>query len=83
MHYNTFVEVDKTMRSNVTMKPEFICVKPKSSKAKNRFANQMNSLHSCRVEQRKDGKVFLASITGQYFFWLSEGGDDHWEILDK
>ena len=71
------------MSSNVTMKTEFICVKPKSRKALNRFANQMRGLHSCRVEQRKDGKVFLASVSGQYFFWLSENGDDHWEVLSK
>ena len=71
------------MSSNVTMKTEFICVKPKSRKALNRFANQMRGLHSCRVEQRKDGKVFLASVSGNYFFWLSEDGDDHWEVLSK
>jgi hypothetical protein len=64
-----------------TMKTEFVCVKPKSNKAKNRFANQMNGLHSCRVEQKKDGKLFLASITGQYFFWIPESGDEHWEIV--
>jgi hypothetical protein len=67
--------------SNKSMKTEFICVKPRSSKAKNRFANMMDSLHSCRVEQRKDGKLFLASITGRYFFWIPEKGDDHWEII--
>ena len=44
-------------------------------------ANQMQSLHSCRVEQRKDGKLFLASISGQYFFWIPENGDEHWEII--
>jgi hypothetical protein len=71
------------MSSKVAMKTEFICVKPKSSKAKNRFAGEMRGLHSCRVKERKDGKVFLASVSGHYFFWLSEGGDDHWEIMDK
>jgi hypothetical protein len=63
------------------LKTEFLCVKPKSSKAKNRFANMMDSLHSCRVEQRKDGKVFLASISQKYFFWMNENGDDHWEVI--
>ena len=71
------------MSSNVTMKTEFICVKPKSRKALNRFANQMRGLHSCRVEQRENGKVFLASVSGDYFFWLNENGDDHWEVLSK
>lgn len=69
------------MNSMKTPKTEFVCVKPKSSKAKNRFANQMKGLHSCRVEQRKDGKLFLASITEQYFFWIPESGDEHWEII--
>ena len=63
------------------MKTEIVCVQPKSSKAKNRFANVMDKLHSCRVEQRKDGKLFLASINQKYFFWISEHGDDHWEII--
>ena len=53
------------------MKTEFLCVKPKTSKAKNRFANMMDNLHSCKVEQRKDGQVFLASISGRYFFWMN------------
>jgi hypothetical protein len=63
------------------MKTEFICVQPKSKKAKNRFANMMDKLHSCRIEQRKDGKLFLASISGKYFFWMNESSDDHWEII--
>ena len=66
---------------NTKEKTEFICVKPKSSKAKNRFANQMDKLHSCRVENRQDGKVFLASISGKYFFWMNESVDDHWEVI--
>ena len=41
------------------MKTKFICVQPKSIKAKNRFANAMDCLHSCRVEQESDnGKMF-------------------------
>lgn len=64
-----------------SMKTEFICVKPKSKKAKNRFANQMDLLHSCRVEKRQNGKVVLASISGKYFFWMSETSDDNWEVI--
>ena len=62
-------------------KTEFICVKPKSKKAKNRFANLMNNLHSCRVEKREHGRMFLASISGKYFFWMNETADDHWEVI--
>ena len=65
-----------------SMKTEFLCVKPKTSKAKNRFANMMDNLHSCKVEQRENGKVFLASISGRYFFWMDENNEDtHWEII--
>ena len=65
----------------MTTKTKFITVKPISNKAKNRFANEMDLLHSCRVERREDGKVFLASISGKYFFWINELSDDLWEIL--
>ena len=64
-----------------SIKTEFICVKPRSSKAKNRFANLMNNLHSCRIEKPEDGKLFLASISGKYFFWMNESSDDHWEVI--
>jgi len=63
------------------MKTKFVCVEPKSRKAKNRFANMMNELHSCRVEQETDDKLFLASITGKYFFWILKQNDEHWTIV--
>ena len=69
------------MSSVKSIKTEFLYVKPKTSKAKNRFVNQMNKLHSCRVEKRQDGKVFLASISGKYFFWMNESSDDNWEVI--
>lgn len=66
---------------NTKTKTEFLCVKPKSKKAKNRFANMMDNLHSCRVEKREDDKVFLASISGRYFFWMNERNDENWELI--
>ena len=63
------------------IKTEFICVKPRSSEASERFENKMDRFHSCRVEKRKDGKVYLSSISGRYLFTMSECGDDHWEIV--
>ncbi len=75
------MEVDQSMSSIKDLKTEFLCVKPKTSKAKNRFANEMHGLHSCRVEKRENGKVFLSSISGKYFFWINEGADDHWSVV--
>ena len=66
---------------NTKTKTEIICVKPKSRKAKNRFSNEMDSLHSCRVEKRENGNLFLASISNRYFFWMKESNDDNWEII--
>ena len=63
------------------MKTKFICVKPKTSKAKNRFFNLMNELHSCRVEQETEDKVFLASISGKYHFWMNKMNDMNWEVI--
>lgn len=63
------------------MKTNLICVSPKSSRAKICFEDMMNSLHTCRIEERKNGKMFLASISGKFWFWMSEGSDDHWEVV--
>ena len=63
------------------MKSEFICVKPRTSEAADRFTNKMYNLHSCRVDKREYGKVYLSSISGKYLFSIYEGGDDNWEII--
>ena len=63
------------------MKTEMLCVNPKSPQAKNRFASEMDRLHSCRVDKREYGKVYLSSISGKYLFSIHEGGDDNWEII--
>lgn len=62
-------------------KKQFINVKPKSSKAKNRFVNQMSSLHAMEVEQETDDMFFLSSINRQYFTWIPKIGNEHWEII--
>ena len=63
------------------MKKEFICVKPKSIVAKDRFISDMRELHSCVVNNRKDGLTFVESISGKYSFCLNEHSDDHWEVI--
>ena len=63
------------------MKTKFICVKPKSKKAKNRFYNMMNELHSCKVQQETEQSVFLESISGKYFFWMNKHMDEDWEVI--
>mgnify|MGYP001380887796 CR=1 FL=1 len=63
------------------MKTEFVCVKPKSVHAKDRFINNMDKLHSCKVVNRSEGKVVLTSITNRYSFEMREGGDDNWEVI--
>ncbi len=63
------------------IKTEFICVKPMSSLAKDRFDNCMDRLHSCRVIKREFGKVVLESISNRYTFEMFEGSDDHWEVI--
>jgi len=63
------------------MKKEFICVKPKSRQAKDRFLSEMRQLHSCVVNDRNDGLTFVESISGKYSFCLNEQADDHWEVI--
>ena len=63
------------------MKSKFVCVQPKSTKAKNRFHNMMDQLHSCRVEQETDDKMFLSSISGRYHFWMDKESDNNWMVI--
>lgn len=78
----TFVEVQNmnSMKAFKTKK-RFINVNPKSSKAKNRFVNQMDSLHAMEVEQDNGNELFVVSINRRYCFWLNKEGDPHWNIL--
>jgi len=43
--------------------------------------NDMNKLHSCRVEKREHGRVYLSSISNRYSFVMFDGADDHWEVI--
>ena len=64
-----------------TKTKKLINVQPKSSKARNRFINQMDSLHAMEVEQETDTQFFVVSINRRYCFWLSKKNDPHWEII--
>jgi phosphosulfolactate phosphohydrolase-like enzyme len=58
-----------------------LTVKPISKKAKNRFANLMESNGTCIIEQIKDNFVFLRSINNQNFFWMKLKNDSDWIII--
>jgi len=59
-----------------------VLVKPKTPKAKNRLSNLMESDPLCEVEQKKNGKLLLASRNRKYFFWVeSNGADPNWVVL--
>ena len=70
----------------ISMKPlkpkkHLINVSPKTSKSKNRFINQMDSLHAMEVEQETDTQFFVVSINRQYCFWMNKTNDPHWEVI--
>jgi hypothetical protein len=55
-------------------------VSPKSKKAKNRFANLMDSNEECIVEQNKGDRLFLTSMNGKNHFWVNISNDKDWEV---
>ena len=55
-------------------------VSPKSKKAKNRFANLMDSNEECIVEQNKGDRLFLTSMNGKNHFWVNINNDKDWEV---
>lgn len=62
-------------------KRKFVNVTPKSSKAKNRFINVMESFHAMVIEQETDTQFFVVSLNRRYCFWLNKENDPHWEIV--
>jgi hypothetical protein len=62
-------------------KKRLINVVPRTSRAKNRFVNQMDSLHAMEVEQELDNKLFVVSINRRYCFWIPKEGNEHWSIV--
>ena len=59
---------------------ELATVKPISRKAKNRFANLMDSDAQCIIEQHTGNRVFVASKNRKYFFWATLDKDADWVI---
>jgi len=59
---------------------ELAFVTPKSNKARNRFANLMNSNPECIVEQINNNRAFLRSSNGRNFFWVSINNDTDWSV---
>jgi hypothetical protein len=56
-------------------------VEPVSNKAKNRFANMMDNLHGCYVDNETETQLFLSSINKRYFFWIEKKNDSNWKII--
>ena len=55
-------------------------VTPISNKAKNRFANLMDRIEICIIEQHKGNKVFLTSLNGLNHFWATVDNDPDWMV---
>ena len=55
-------------------------VTPISKKAKNRFANLMDRIETCIIEQHQGNKVFLTSMNGRNHFWAMLDNDPDWMV---
>jgi hypothetical protein len=62
-------------------KRKFVSVEPISVIAKNRFVEDMQSLHSCVIQQEQEDMIYLSSINKCYFFWLPREGNEHWRVV--
>ena len=62
-------------------KRKFICVEPVSNIAKMRFNMEMDSIHSCYVDDEQNGTMFLTSVNGKYKFTVNKKQDSNWQIV--
>ena len=63
------------------MKPKFLYVQPRSAFAQEVFEDYMNKLHSCKIEEEKENKMLVSSISGRYSFWINKEFDSNCEVL--
>ena len=71
---------NRKVNCDLTKEKDDLCW-PLVDKAKNRFENEMDLLHSCVVEQEDDMFMFLSSISGRYHFWMKKESDENWKIV--
>ena len=63
------------------MKPKFLYFQPRSAFAQEVFEDYMNKLHSYKIEEEKENKMLVSSISGRYSFWINKEFDSNWEVL--
>ncbi len=63
------------------IKRKIISVEPISPKAKERFSDYMDNLHSCYVEDEDTMKFFLCSINKKYRFVIDKKKDENWKLV--
>lgn len=63
------------------IKRKIISVEPISLKAKQRFNDYMDSLHSCYVEEEDTNQFFLCSINKKYRFVIDKKKDENWKLV--
>jgi len=63
------------------IKRKFIYVEPISSMAKLRFDTEMDGLHSCYIDDEREGTIFLSSVNGKYKFSMKRKEDSNWVII--
>ena len=67
--------------NDLIMKQQFICVQPRTTQALNRFDNDMDKLHSCKILEEKEQTYILSSITNRYSFEIRKEFDRNWEVI--
>ncbi len=60
-----------------------VFVNPRSAKAKNRLANEMNNDNRMEIEQIDDERIFAVSLSGTYCCWIKHCDDPHFDYLHQ
>ena len=58
-----------------------VMVKPKSRRAKNKFANMLKGNPVVIVDRDTPVMMHLKAQTNDYWFWVDKINDSHWEIV--
>lgn len=64
----------------IKVKKKFVCVQPKTEKAKELFEYSMLGLQSCEVLTQVKNIYLVKPIRANFTFFLPVDGDDDWAI---
>jgi hypothetical protein len=59
---------------------KYIYITPLTTNAKFFFNVELDSFHTCKIEEETDERYLVSSINQKRKFWIDKNGNSHWTV---